>query len=184
MFKRKKEMKSGISKIEDTFKPFEHHVYTVLKNSTIAPTTSLFEHLEYRYSLRSTQASGDHDYCKESYCQERVNFDNEAKMDLITNSIQKTFNAKCVSEVREETEKKQLSNLVIIDTSNVLYEAISKEDKKFIASIEGQLQEKRPLLTIDMSNLKAPYPCGPNYHDVLQNTNAWEDLHKIKNYWK
>ena len=29
------EMKSGIIKIEDTFKPIEHHVYTVLKNSTI-----------------------------------------------------------------------------------------------------------------------------------------------------
>jgi len=66
--KMRDEMKSGISKIEDTFKPFEHHVYTVLKNSTIGPTTSLFQHLQYRYSLRSTQASGDHDYCKESYC--------------------------------------------------------------------------------------------------------------------
>jgi len=31
-----------------------------------------------------------------------------------------------------------------------------------------------------MSNPKAPYPCGPNYHDVLQNTNAWEDLRKFK----
>ena len=50
--KMRDEMKSGIIKIEDTFKPFEHHVYTVLKNSTIGPTTSLFQHLEYRYSLR------------------------------------------------------------------------------------------------------------------------------------
>jgi len=58
--------------------------------------------------------------------------------------------------------------------------SVRKEDKKVIASIEGQLQEKRPLLTINMSNLKAPYPCGPNYHDVLQNTNAWEDLRKFK----
>jgi len=90
------EMKSGISKIEDTFKPFEHNMYTVLKNSTIGPTTFL---LEYRYSLRSTQASVDHDYCKESYFQERVNCNNESKMDLITNSIQKAFTAKCVSEV-------------------------------------------------------------------------------------
>ena len=29
--KMRDEMKSGIMKIEDTFKPFEHHVYTVLK---------------------------------------------------------------------------------------------------------------------------------------------------------
>ena len=54
--KMRDEMKSGIIKIEDTFKPFEHHVYAVLKNSTIGPTTSLFQHLEYRYSLRRTQA--------------------------------------------------------------------------------------------------------------------------------
>jgi len=101
-------------------------------------------------------------------------------MDLITSSIQRAFTAKCVSEVREETEKKQLSNPVTVETSNVLHEAISKEDKKVIASTEGQLQEKRPLLTINMSNLKAPYPCGPNYHDVLQNTNEWEDLRKFK----
>ena len=58
--KMRDEMKSGIMKTEDTFKPFEHHVYTVLKNSTIGPTTSLFQHLEYRSSLRS-QASVDHD---------------------------------------------------------------------------------------------------------------------------
>ena len=172
-------MKSGIIKIEDTFKPFEHHVYTVLKNSTIKPTTSLFQHLEYRYSLRRSQASVDHDYCQESYCQERVNCNNETKMDLITNSIQRAFTAKCVAEVREETDKKQVSNPVTVDTSKVLYEAIS-QDKKVIASIEGQLQEKRPSLTINISNLKAPYPCGPNYHDVLQNTNVWEDLRKFK----
>ena len=101
-------------------------------------------------------------------------------MDLITNSIQRAFTAKCVAEVREETAKKQVSNPVAVDTSKVLYEAISEEDKKVIASIEAQLQEKRPLLTINISNLKAPNPCGPNYHDVLQNTNVWEDLRKFK----
>ena len=78
--KMRDEMKSGIGKIEDTFKLFEHNMYTVLKNSTIGPTTSL---LEYRYSLRNTQASVDHDYCKESNFQERVNCNNETKMDLI-----------------------------------------------------------------------------------------------------
>ena len=100
--KMRDEMKSGIIKIEDTFKPFEHHVYTVLKNSTIGPTTSLFQHLEYRYSLRRTQALVDHDYCEESYCQERVGCNNATKMDLITNSIQRAFTAKCVAEVRED----------------------------------------------------------------------------------
>ena len=141
------EMKSGIIKIEETFKPFEHHVHTVLKNSTIGPTAFLFQHLEYRYSLRRTQATVDHDYCEESYCQERVNCNYETKMDLITNSIQRAFTAKCVAEVREETDKKQVSNPVAVDTSKVLYEAISEENKKVIASIEAQLQEKRPLLT-------------------------------------
>ena len=101
-------------------------------------------------------------------------------MDLITNSIQRAFTAKCVAEVSEETDKKQVSNPVKVDTSKVLYEAISEEDKKVIASIEAQLQEKRPLLTINISSLKAPNPCGPNYHDVLQNTNVWEDLRKFK----
>jgi len=80
------------------------------------------------------------------------------KMDLITNGIQGAFTAKCVSEVREETDKKQVSNSVTVDTSNVLHEVNSKEDKKVIASIEGQLQEKRPLLTMSIRDLKAPYP--------------------------
>ena len=80
-------MKSGIIKIEETFKPFEHHVHTVLKNSTIGPTTSLFQHLEYRYSLRRTQATVDHDYCEESYCQERVNCNYETKMDLLPDHL-------------------------------------------------------------------------------------------------
>ena len=78
--KMRDEMESGIMKIEDTFKPLEHHVYTA--HSTIGPTTSLFQHLEYRYFLRRAQASVDHDYCEESYCQERVNCNNETKMDI------------------------------------------------------------------------------------------------------
>ena len=53
-----------------------------------------------------------------------------------------------------------------------------KRIKKVIAGIKAQLQEKRPLLTINISNLKAPNPCGPKYHDVLQNVR--EDLRKFK----
>ena len=168
----KRDVQKMRDEIEETFKPFEHHVYTVLKNSTIGPTTSLFQHLEHRYSSRRTQATVNHDYCEESYCQERVNCNYETKMYLITNSTQRAFTAKYVAEGREETDKKQVSNSVAVDTSKILDEAISQEDKKVIASIEAQLQEKRPLLTINISNLKAPNPCGPNYHDVLQNTNV------------
>lgn len=60
-------------------KPFEQHVHKVLKNSTIGPTSSLFQHvhLENRYSLRGTQALVDHDYCEEYFCQERVDCNNE-----------------------------------------------------------------------------------------------------------
>ena len=155
-------------------------MYAILKNSTFKPTTSLFQHLEYRYSLRKTQGLVDLDYCEESYCQERLNCNNETKMDLIANNIHRTFTAKCVAEVREETEKKQVSNPVTVETSTVLYEAISLEGKNVIASIEGQLQVKMPLLTINISNLKTLYPSGSNYHDVLQNTNVWEDLRKFK----
>ena len=53
-------------------------------------------------------------------------------------------------------------------------------DKIVIDSIEGQLQEKRPLLPINISNPKGAYPCGPNYHDGLQNSNVWEDLRQFK----
>ena len=38
--KMSEQMKREITKIEGTFKLFEHHVYTVLKNSIIGPTTS------------------------------------------------------------------------------------------------------------------------------------------------
>ena len=49
---------------------------------------------------------------------------------------------------------------------------LPKIDKMFTQYVslkrEGSAgQQKRPLLTINISNLKAPYPCGPNYHDVL-----------------
>lgn len=101
-------------------------------------------------------------------------------MDLIKSSIQRALTAKCVAEVREETDKKQVSNPVTVDTSKVLYEANSQDNKEDSTRIEAQLQEKRPLLTINISNLKAPCPCGPNYHDVLQNTDVWEDLREFK----
>ena len=140
--KMRDEMKSGISKIEDTFKPFEHHVYTVLKNSTIGPTTSLFQHLEYRYSLRRAQASVDHDYCEESYYQERVDCNDETKMDLITNNIQRAFTAKCVAKEREDTDKKQVLNPVTVDTSKVLYEATSQEDKESLPVLKVSFKKR------------------------------------------
>ena len=160
------DMKSGIIKTEETFKPFEHHVYTVLQNSFIGPTTFLYQHLEYRYSLRKTQALVDHDYCEESYCQKNVNCNHETKMDLITSSIQRALTAESVVEAKEERVEKQVSQPVTGDTTTVLYEAISHESKEVIASIETQLQEKRSLLTINISSMKAPCPCGSNYHDV------------------
>ena len=162
--KMREEMKSGIIKIEKLFKPFEDHVYTVLQNPTIGPTTCLYEHLGHR-----TLALVDHDHCEESYCQERVNCNHETKMDVITSTIQRAL-----------TDKKQVSNSVTVDTSKVLYEANSRENIiEVSARIEAQLQEKRSLLTINISNLKAPCSCEPNYHDVLENTdvNVWEDLH-------
>ena len=52
--KMSEEMKREITKIEGTFKPFEHHVYTVLENSIIGPTTSLYQYLENRYYSRKS----------------------------------------------------------------------------------------------------------------------------------
>ena len=158
-------MKREITKIEVTIKRFEHHVYTVLQNSIIGRTTSLYQHLDYRYPFRKSQALVDHDYCDESFCQERVDC-NETKMDLVANSIQRALTSKCVVKASEQKVKEQTSNSGTRDTNNVLYEAISQENNQVIASIETQLQDKRSLLTVNISNLKAPCPCGPNYHDV------------------
>jgi len=47
--KMREQKKREITKIEETLKPFEHHVYTVL-----GPTTSSFQHLNHRYSLRKS----------------------------------------------------------------------------------------------------------------------------------
>ena len=176
--KMSEKMKREITKIEGTFKPFENHVYTVLENSIIGPTTSLYQHLENRYSSRKSQALVDHDYCEESFCQERVDC-NQTKMDLVGNNIKKALTFKCVVKASEQKVKEQTSDSGTRDIK-VLYEAVSQQNKQVIASIETQLQEKRSLMTVNISNLKAPCPCGPNYHDVLQNTNEWKDLRKFK----
>ena len=120
----------------------------------------------------------DHDYCEESFCQERVDC-NQTKMDLGASSIQTALTSKCVVDASERKVKEQTSDSGTRD-SKVLCEAVSQENNQVIASIETQLQEKWSLLTVNISNLKAPCPCGPNYHDVLQNTNKWKDLRKFK----
>jgi len=56
-------------------------------------------------------------------------------MDLITNSIQRAFTAKCVAGVREETDKKRVSNPATVDTSKVLYEAGSVSFKRIKKSL-------------------------------------------------
>ena len=98
---------------------------------------------------------------------------NQTKMDLVGNNIKKALTSKCVVKASEQKVKEQTSDSGTRD-SKVLYEAVSQENKQVIASIETQLQEKRSLMTVNISNLKAPCPCGPNYHDVLQNTNEWK----------
>ena len=127
-------MKREITKIEGTFKPFEHHVYTVLENSIIGPTTSLYQHLGYRYSLRKSQALVDHDHCEESFCQERVDC-NQTKMDLVANSIHRALTSKCFVEASEQKVKEQTSDSGTRD-SKVLYEAVSQENNQVITSIE------------------------------------------------
>ena len=90
----------------------------------------------------------------------------------MANSIQRALTSKCVVKACEEKVKKQISNSRIRDANKVLFEAISQENSQVFASIETQPQEKRSLLTVNISNVKAPCPCGPNYHDVLQNSNV------------
>jgi len=166
--KMSEDMKREITKIEGTFKPFERHVYTVLQNSIIGPTASLYQHLDHRYSLRKSQALVDHDYCEESFCQERVDC-NETKMDLVANSIQRALTSKCVVKSSEQKVREQTSDSGTRD-NKVLYEAVSQENNQVIASIEAQLQERRSLLTVNISNLKAPCPCRPNSHKIYVNS--------------
>ena len=100
-------------------------------------------------------------------------------MDLVANSIQRALTSKCVVKASEQKVNEQTSGSGTRD-SKVLYETVSQENNQVIASIETQLQEKRSLMTVNIRNLKAPCPSGPNYHDVPQNTNEWKDLRKFK----
>jgi len=80
-----------------------------LENSIIGPTTSLHQHLDCRYSLRKYQALVHHDYCEESFCQERVDC-NQTKMDLVANSIQRALTCKYVVKASEQKVKEQTSD--------------------------------------------------------------------------
>ena len=73
---------------------------------------------------------------------------NQTKMDLVANSIQRALTSKCVVKASEQKVKEQTSDS---GTSEVLYEAVSQENNQVIASIETQLQEKRSLLTVNIS---------------------------------
>ena len=75
-------------------------------------------------------------------------------MDLVANSIQRALTSKLVVKASEQKVKEQTSDSGARD-SKVLYEAVSQENNQVIASIETQLQEKRSLLAVNISNLKA-----------------------------
>jgi len=73
-------------------------------------------------------------------------------MDLVVNSIQRALTSKCVVKASEQKVKEQTSNSGTRDADKVLYEAIGQENDQVIGSIETQLQEKRSLLAVNMSN--------------------------------
>ena len=70
---------------------------------------------------------------------------NQTKMDLVANSIQRALTSTCEQKVKEQTSDSGTRD------SEVLYEAVSQENNQVIASIETQLQEKRSLLTVNIS---------------------------------
>ena len=53
------------SKIKDTQIPFESHCYKVLSKSSVK-SSSLFDHLNYRFTKMAVCCLMDHDYVKEN----------------------------------------------------------------------------------------------------------------------
>ena len=75
--------------------PVERHCYKVMTESEVMKSTSLFYHLNYRYTMQTAKCLQDHDFCKENitYDNNIITPDNE-KLLAIKNKISRAIDDK------------------------------------------------------------------------------------------
>ena len=183
------------SKIKDTQIPFESHCYKVLSKLSVK-SSSLFDHLNYRFTKMAVCRLMDHDYVKENQTfNANLTFPDTKKLTTIK------YNINCVMERTIYTIPK---NNIVCTFGNSTYTKSTKEndipektinnkniltspENNFLSSqhicncIQQHIKENTSEINVNIQNI---YPNDPseyaNYKNVEQNSDAWLNIRKNK----
>ena len=154
--------------------------------SETGKTSSLGQYLSYKFTKETALSLADHDYCKKPLFDYDIISNDDNKLQEIKYYIHKQscdYEPSTSSEQNMETFISQIvaqNNLPIsLEKQFTVYNTNNLPHKKIHESLNNQIRTGNLIVTIDLSSLDAPRPCGTNYVDIDQNTEEW---HKHRQY--
>ena len=168
-------------------KPVTDHFYSVLSQSEIGRTSSLGEHLCYKYNLAAANSLADHNYAKTTpYATSCINVDPD-RVERIYNYIDKENES---VSVENNFNNNTISNLdivlqenmdIVVENYTTVYPQVDSVTKQMLQIINKQItQDTNSCVHIDISFMQAPKACGTNYIDIAQNTTLWHKERRFK----
>ena len=169
-----------LNKKLDNAKPVTEHFYSVLSKSEMGRTSSLGEHLCYKFKLNIL---GDHQYIKREYFETNILGIPKGKMDQIENKISDMLSGdisqpKPVQQniTTDDIMQQDELEFLITKTENVY---VNDPLFKKIAEVISK-QSHQNIIKLDICMLCAPLPKGDNYVNVNQNTDEWKNIRNFK----
>ena len=153
--------------------------------SETGKTSSLGQYLSYKFTKETAMSLADHDYCKEPLFDHNIISNDDDKLQEIKHYIHKQscdYQPSTSSEQNMETFINQIAaqnNLPITLEKHFTVYNTNNLPSKIHESLNNQIRTGNLIVTIDLSSLDAPKPCGTNYVDIDQNTEEW---HKHRQY--
>ena len=146
---------------------FEHHAYNALGNSPIGETTSLYQHLDYRYTFKAAEALADHNYCHGLFDKiKNITEITKSKSEYINSAIDRVLHQN-VNIQQPHSDKNHITDLTA--------------ETKVIQDIEHQIKQGNSVITLNLHNLKPVSPMlVANHNNVIQNSLLWHEIRRYK----
>lgn len=160
-----------------SLRPVEEHFHDVLSKYEIGRKSSLFAHLNYRYSLLAASSLADHTYCKGMHLAFSNILPDASKCRKIEENINRVLNYH-----NRNTTTLQSAAIVTDDTIVNISSSCDLQPSMntIFNDINSQIQSNVTEIKMDLHNVKVVPPNVPNYVSLIQNTHEWNDLRRHK----
>ena len=171
----KRDVSSIINNLKEQLKkekPIEEHMFGVLMNSECGKKSSVGQHLNYKFNLKSALALADHDYCKVPLFNPNIISIDPGKINNINYYINNQYSTSHNKEICNNKESNIVQDIIkqndfeiVIEKTYTVYQGINHTSLH--KNIDSQFLSGAQVIKLDLSYLVAPKPCGSNYYSGM-----------------